>query len=300
MLKFSGTIVVLMSAWIGAAIAADVVVPRSLFTDPAPNQQFPAQMVPLAISSEGGSMNGVLYMASGQGPHPTVLLLHGLPGNEQNLDLAQAMRRTGWNVLTFHYRGSWGSHGVFSVSNAIEDAASALAFLRDVRWTQKYSIDPNRLVIVGHSMGGFVAARTAADDQELDGVVLITAANMGPYMTALRSPSARKESLDSLAAELAPLGGATVESLLRDSEGHDADWDLTTYAPALKNRPALIITANDGLARPSQRLAQQLQMEGSAVELVHIPADHSFSAHRISLQTTILDWLNRHFNLPAR
>jgi pimeloyl-ACP methyl ester carboxylesterase len=53
-------------------------------------------------------LNAVLYIAAGEGPHPNVLLLHGLPGNEQNIDLAQSMRRAGWNVLTFHYRGSWG------------------------------------------------------------------------------------------------------------------------------------------------------------------------------------------------
>lgn len=47
-----------------------------------------------------------MYMAAGAGPHPTVLLLHGLPGNEQNVDLAQSIRRAGWNVLTLHYRGS--------------------------------------------------------------------------------------------------------------------------------------------------------------------------------------------------
>src|SRR4029453_8317257 len=44
-------------------------------------------------------INGFVYLASGDGPHPTVVLLHGLPGNERNLDLAQAMRRAGANVV---------------------------------------------------------------------------------------------------------------------------------------------------------------------------------------------------------
>jgi len=292
-------VIALMGAWIGAAVAANLVVPSTIFADPAPDSKFPAQMVPLAIVSKGDAMNGVLYVASGPGPHPTALLLHGLPGNEQNLDLAQAMRRAGWNVLTFHYRGSWGSHGEFSVSNAIEDAAAALALLRDVKTVEKYLIDPSRLVVVGHSMGGFVAAKNAVDDQSIDGVVLIAAANMGPYLTALRSPSARQASLDGLAAELAPLGGATVEGLLRDSVGHETDWDFTTYSKALKGRPALIVTADDGLARPSQRLAEALQTERSKLEFVHIPADHSFSSHRIALQRTVLNWLNAHFKSPS-
>ena len=39
-------------------------------------------------------------IAAGAGPHPTMLLLHGLPGNERNLDLAQAARRAAKVALT--------------------------------------------------------------------------------------------------------------------------------------------------------------------------------------------------------
>lgn len=63
-------------------------------------------------------MSGLIYIASGAGPHPTVILLHGYPGNEKNLDLAQSLRREGWNVLFFHYRGAWGSEGEFSLTGA--------------------------------------------------------------------------------------------------------------------------------------------------------------------------------------
>ena len=70
-------------------------------------------------------INGVAYLAGGAGPHPTVILLHGLPGNEKNLDLAQAIRRDGWNAVTFNYRGSWGSPGVFRFGQNLEDADAA-------------------------------------------------------------------------------------------------------------------------------------------------------------------------------
>ena len=72
-------------------------------------------------------MNALLFVAGGKGPHPTVILMHGLPGNERNLDLAQAIRRAGWDVLTFTYRGAWGSPGDFSIANSMEDTAAALA-----------------------------------------------------------------------------------------------------------------------------------------------------------------------------
>ena len=66
----------------------------------------PMALEELHFASGGARLNGLLYLASGKGPHPTVALLHGYPGNERNLDLAQAMRRAGMNVLFFHYRGA--------------------------------------------------------------------------------------------------------------------------------------------------------------------------------------------------
>src|SRR6478609_9465849 len=73
----------------------------------------PASMDELAIPSHGSRMNGLVYLASGAGPHPVVVFLHGYPGNEKNLDLAQAVRRAGFDAVYFDYRGTWGSGGTF-------------------------------------------------------------------------------------------------------------------------------------------------------------------------------------------
>ena len=58
-------------------------------------------------------------LAAGKDKKETVLLLHGLPGNERNLDLAQELRRNGRNVIYFNYRGAWGSQGEFMFSNCL-------------------------------------------------------------------------------------------------------------------------------------------------------------------------------------
>ena len=55
----------------------------------------PPALVELNFESHGERLNGILYQANGAGPHPTVVLLHGYPGNEKNLDLAQSLRRVG-------------------------------------------------------------------------------------------------------------------------------------------------------------------------------------------------------------
>ena len=97
-------------------------------------EQMPLGSVSNWVNSGGSKLNGLLYVANGAGPHPLVILLHGYPGNERNLDLAQALRRAGNNVLYFNYRGTWGSGGEFLPSRALEDGARAVALARDAEW----------------------------------------------------------------------------------------------------------------------------------------------------------------------
>ena len=124
---------------------------------------FPADMQSLVFDSHGSKIYGLIYLAQGAGPHPTAILLHGLPGNERNLDLAQAIRRAGWNVVYFNYRGSWGSEGTFSLQHIIEDTLAVLAFLRSSQ-AAAYRVDPETTALIGHSMGGACALALAIRD----------------------------------------------------------------------------------------------------------------------------------------
>ena len=69
-----------------------------------PDGRAPASMETFQIPSHGALLNAFVYVAAGARLHPAVILLHGFPGNERNLDLAQDMRRAGWDVLYFNYR----------------------------------------------------------------------------------------------------------------------------------------------------------------------------------------------------
>src|SRR5215471_15405722 len=53
----------------------------------------------VTFDSDGNQLVGVLYLARGQAPKPTVLLLHGCPGLEKNLDIAIAQRDGNVEVL---------------------------------------------------------------------------------------------------------------------------------------------------------------------------------------------------------
>jgi len=104
------------------------------------------------IPSDGAILQGFIYLAAGKGMHPTVFLLHGFPGNERNLDLAQVLRARGWNVIYFNYRGAWASQGHFSFTNCVEDVVNAVHYAEKER--NKFHIDVNNMVLFGHSMGG--------------------------------------------------------------------------------------------------------------------------------------------------
>src|ERR1700723_3886704 len=67
--------------------------PPALYRDGEPDQRYPAISRGIQFVSRGSTVNGTLFRAAGKGAHPTVILFHGLPGNEQNLDLLRAIQR---------------------------------------------------------------------------------------------------------------------------------------------------------------------------------------------------------------
>jgi pimeloyl-ACP methyl ester carboxylesterase len=150
-----------------------LVLPAVIYTDPPADPKYPASGEAVQFESHGALINGQLYRPAGEGVHPTVVLLHGLPGNEQNLDLAQMIRRAGWTVITFHYRGSWGSGGRYSFAGGIDDTRALLALLQQPAKAAAWGVDPARLVIMGHSYGGYVAAQVGSEAANVLGIGLI-------------------------------------------------------------------------------------------------------------------------------
>jgi pimeloyl-ACP methyl ester carboxylesterase len=276
------------------ANAASAQVPAAITADPPPDKAHPAAMDYVRIPSHGALLNGVLYTASGIGPHPGVVLLHGFPGNEQNLDLAQAMRRAGFNVLTLHYRGAWGSPGNFSFTHAVEDSDAAVSFMANN--AAKYAIDPARIFVAGHSMGGWLAASATDHASNVAGLVMISAWDIGAQGPRFRDPALRKKmAAGEFGENVIPLAGTTADTLMQEAAANAAHWDFVNYSPELKNRPVLIVTANDGLTEDNLRLGKALRAAGDKdVSEIHMETDHSYSDHRIALESAIVTWLEKH------
>lgn len=267
-------------------------------------EPFPCALAPVLIPSDPGRIIGAMFLAAGPGPHPTVVLLHGFPGHEKNLDLAHFFRRAGFNALVVHYRGAWGSPGLFSFANAIQDVGNVLVYLRDPRQRSSLRCDGERIILVGHSMGAFAALLTAVDDASILGVASLAGYNFGRVAQTLRSDEAlRSQFIRDLETEVIPLAGAIPAHLTAELIEHADVWDLTGHASRLARQALLLVAAAaDRVATTEshfQPLVQALQdCDPPRLEVHRIPSDHVFSESRIELGRIVLAWLNQLVDRP--
>ena len=266
----------------------------SRFSDPAIiDTDFPPGIAEVSFDSHGDRLNGHIYLANGAGPHPTVILLHGFPGNEKNLDLAQALRRDGFNVLFFHYRGAWGSEGVYSFTHVIEDVGAAAEFLRAK--AADYRVDPARLITIGHSMGGFAALQGAARDPAIACTAGIAPANLGPRAFAFDANPEFEAGFRAYSDSLQMLAGYDGETGVAEIRSNAEAFDLQNLTPGLEGKKVLIVGGDkdasvslEGVIKP---LIAAYEAE-PAIETtgVVLSGDHSFSWSREALINTVADW----------
>jgi pimeloyl-ACP methyl ester carboxylesterase len=268
-----------------------------------PSAAVPAATQEMALPSHGSTLLGIFYLAAGEGPHPTAIIFHGFPGYEQNLDIAQTLRAHGWNVLAMHYRGSWGVKGTFSFEHAAEDADTQVQFVLNPTNAQKYRIDTHRVIVIGHSMGGYMAASAIAHNPQVTAAVLISAWNISRgYKNRRRpgeGPSTLKEEAEAIGRDnssLVPLAGTSSMALAREIQDHRQALNFLNFADAIAPRPVFVITASEGLAPTDHALAEALTKVGDThVTERHWDTDHSYSGQRAELANAILQWTA---NLP--
>ena len=259
---------------------------------PSIDATYPPAVAELSFDSYGSRLNGHIYLANGAGPHPTVVLLHGFPGNEKNLDLAQGLRRAGFNVLFFHYRGAWGSEGDYSFGHVVEDVASAVGFLRGNETAKQYRVDINRINLVGHSMGGFAAVMAGAADPSITCVTGIAAANLGPRAKATEAELAGFAAYVDTQGMLNHKGSKAVIAEIAE---RGAEFDTALLGPKYTGRPVLLVAGKQDTAVDpiTYHLPQVAAYEAAGVKLSHVlmEGDHYFSWTRFALARTVTDWM---------
>lgn len=265
---------------------------------------YPPVSIGLDFVSHGSALNGQIYLADGAGPHPTVILLHGLPGYEKNLDIAQAIRRAGYNVLFFHYRGAWGSEGDFSFTHTIEDVLAASAFLRRDESITKYRTDPTKVIFLGHSMGGFTSLAAGALDKETKCVAAMSPVDYGIFAHIVETESGT-ETLEKFIAYIdgqylsgsGPLQGTSAKHMLQDVFNHRESFSLTHRAEEFSDRRVFLSAANKDTVLPPKIYHSALVTAFEAnpkISLTHkiFEGDHNYSWSRIALSEDIVQWLN--------
>ncbi|MDG4824926.1 alpha/beta fold hydrolase [Asanoa sp. WMMD1127] len=271
-----------------------------LYTDPSPTASPSASTPAVTIVSGGETLPGVLHIPAGPGPHPVVVLLHGFPGIERNFDLAHALRRAGYAALVFHYRGSWGTGGVWSWGNVLGDALRVVAAVGEDRLWATHRLDPRRVAVVGHSLGGFAALMTAAVAPGVRAVVSVAGFDFGAVAAALRAdPRMRKSLVQAWDEELLALRGTSGEALVAEMEAADEAWRLDQLAPRLADRPVLLVgTARDPVTPAATHHLPLVEAYRAypldCLEHRLFPTDHALSDHRVALARTVAEFLDRH------
>jgi pimeloyl-ACP methyl ester carboxylesterase len=269
------------------------VAPDAETAAPAYDEAFPPSIEELWFDSHGDRLNGLIYLAEGEGPHPAVVLLHGFPGNEKNLDLAQDMRAAGWNVLFFHYRGAWGSEGDYTLTHVIEDVASATDFLR--AHADQYRTNPDHIVLVGHSMGGFASLQAAAHDPGIACAAGIAPADIGASAKVFETNPDAKVGFMAYSDSLQMLRGLTGEKIAAEIEANKDAFSLQGLAPKLEGKRILVIGGDKDTSVSAEKVITPLIAAYEADPAIDttgviLSGDHSFSWSREELIAEVMNW----------
>ena len=138
----------------------------------------------ITIGADPWKLPGTLTLPKGQGPFPAVVLGHGSGPNDRDetvgankpfKDIAQGLASRGVAVLRYDKRTKvYGdvmaklSGELTAKEETIDDAVAAVDVLRNTP-----GIDPKKIFVLGHSLGGYLAPRIAQADPNIAGLVIL-------------------------------------------------------------------------------------------------------------------------------
>lgn len=260
--------------------------------------EFPSTKSPVVFYNEGSKILGTMFLAAGKEPHATAVLLIGFPGNESNADIVYMLRRQGFNVLTFYYRGSWGSEGIYSWNNLVSDARAAYNFLKSDSAKEKFRIDEKKVFFVGHSMGGFAALYNSIFLDDVKNICAMAPFNAGYFGKFLAAnPPIKSYSIQKMLDSMNFVNCNSAESLLDEMIEHQNDWDLINYIDKLKEKNLLIISAKYDTTAPMEihhnPFVKKLEAQSMKSKIEVLETGHSFSDKRIQVMRLISDWAEK-------
>ncbi|MEL6151593.1 MAG: alpha/beta fold hydrolase, partial [Chloroflexota bacterium] len=200
-------------------------------------------------------------------PAPFALLLHGIPGSQQNHDLAMRLREDGWHVLVLYFSGCWGSGGDYNATTQVRDARAALDYV--LSEAAPRPVDPDRIAVLGYSLGGRPALLSAAEDARVQAVISVSGfADLSEVLLET-----------SFFEGITPLlHGSTVEKLAEQWRQMGAGIQPYEAIAQIAPRPVLVIHGAADEAVPAYNADA---LGGAHVTQVRIEgANHGFTDHR--------------------
>lgn len=238
------------------------------------------------VATGNGPLPGNLYLATGAGPHPTLVWFHGFPGLPEPMpEAAGALRDAGLNVLYVHYTGSWGNAGNFSPQQALADAAATLAQVRAA--PAAWRVDPGRILVGGDSFGSWLALQAAAADAGVACVATALVLDLGRLGRDLAADDDMRAAFGGMFQQVDddPALGYTLQGgsagMLAAIMDRAERNSLVAHAAALRGRPVLLIgAAEDTLAPIDAHLApvaDALEAAGADVTRLVLRGGHELA-----------------------
>ena len=269
--------------------------------DPASTDtEFPARSGGWQIDVDDSPVNIWLWHPSGQGPYPTIVLLHGGPGWERNMDLARVLQRAGFNVVAFTHRGFWGSGGFNTQSNGLEDIAAVVDEIRGCVDDPEcpIPIDPAKIAYLGHSYGGFRAMLSIMEVQDIScAAVLDTSLGPSPTSVELREyvaehgdiPPEEKEWEERNMAPNLPFRIERVGAWSADLLKHADRFDLKGRIDELAKERLFVLSST--LGDNYSTLVETLEEHGANQLRNELwDTDHGFNGRRVELARAMVDY----------
>jgi len=252
------------------------------FNDFTNDSDSPAFNEEMLINIKGDTIAGYAFIANKENLKETIIMVHGLPGNDNQFDIAQSIRRTERNVIHFNYRGSWGSDGDFSYSNCLEDVNEVIKYLSNAENSKRLRIDTTAFVLLGRSYGGGIALIEGSNNEKVKKIIAISSMNAGSDTHPIHDLSKLSRWKKYLSKQV--MLNVTPTVFLQEIFDHKEAYDILTYKDLLKKKKVLIIEDTQN----NQNWIKLLEN----IDFKMIESDHSFISNRIELTNTLIEWLN--------
>jgi hypothetical protein len=266
------------------------------------SQQLVSQVNPVSVDlrSNNVKLDAKFYPVNKKEKAPTVILLHGFPGNQSSpLGLAEKLNNTGFNILVFNYQGSYLSEGNFSFDSSIANVSAAFEFLADPGNQTRFNIDTSKIVVCGYSFGGTIAIESGMYNYKIRNIISIANDDHSVSLKKVATDSVfSKVYKEFIAKSFEPAGPfkgdlkVQMEYYLQNIDR----YDLVKNAEKLKTKKVLFIVGwhdkTSFLERNTLPLYRKLQqLNAGNISIKGFESDHLFSNVIDEMVNTISNWI---------